>query len=139
MTVTMTVPRKVTRTIAIIMMQVVRSDGGDGEGGGVPFPMAPLKQRRRGRVARRGRRYSSEATMDACSHTARYQPSRAMTGVRSCGCKNDGGHTVRGAAVGAGRRGRPSVYGVGYGCSRRVGRCCSRHVRRPTSRERTGI
>ena len=104
MTVMMTVPRKVARTIAIMMMQVVRSDGDDGEEGGVPFPMAPLKQQRCGRVARRGRRYSGEATMDACSRTARYQPSRAMTGVRSCGCTTDGGHAVRGAAVGACRR-----------------------------------
>ena len=45
MTVMMTVPRKVTRTIAIMMMQVVRSDGGDGEGEGCHF---------------RWRRYSSE-------------------------------------------------------------------------------
>ena len=71
--------------------------------------------------------------VDACSRTARHPPSREMTGVGKCGCKNAGGQKC-------GRRIRPSGTVAAVGRSKlQHWRCCSRHGRRPSSRERKGI
>ena len=71
--------------------------------------------------------------VDACSRTARHPPSREMTGVGNCGCKNAGGQKY-------GRRIRPSGTVAAVGRSKlQHWRRCSRHGRRPSSRERKGI
>ena len=75
--------------------------------------------------------------VDACSRTARHPSSRAMTGIWNCGCMNAGGQ-------GHSRRVRPSGTGAAAAVGREQNystarRRCSRHGRRPSSRERKDV
>ena len=88
------VSRKMPRLIKMLIMMRVTSDKESGrtisDGTAAAAKGAGTPRARAGTP----REMHAPPMVDACSRTARHPSSRAMTDIKSCGCKNAGGQAV---------------------------------------------